>query len=199
MNREQLKELGLTDEQIDAVMKEHGKTINATKQQLDSAETEREDLKKQLADRDAQLETLKKDAGSSEKLKQQIEQLQADNKAAKEKYEAETKALRLDTALKLQLGGKVHDPDIVLGLLDKDKIELDDDGNIKAGFDDQLKSLQESKGFLFVSEKENPTFKGFKPFEGSGGEQGSGTTSLGASFAKQANQQPESNSKTIWD
>lgn len=196
MNREQLKELGLTDEQIEAVMREHGKTVNATKQQLESAESEKEDLKAQLAERDKQLETLSKDAGLSEKLKEQIEQLKADNKAAKEKYEAEAKSLRMDTALRLQLAGKVHDPDIVLGLLDKEKIELDESGNIKSGFDDQLKSLQESKGFLFVQDQ--PAMKGFKPFDGAD-KGGNVTTSIGESFAKQANQQPSSGETTIWD
>ncbi|WP_394606814.1 phage scaffolding protein [Geobacillus thermoleovorans] len=35
---------------------------------------------------------------------------------------------------------------------DKDAIELDENGNITKGLDEQLKTLQETKSFLFVPE-----------------------------------------------
>lgn len=61
--------------------------------------------------------------------------------------------MSLNTALKLALNGQAHDPDIVAGLLDKTKIELDDNGAVKGGLDDQLTGLRESKGFLFVPKR----------------------------------------------
>jgi hypothetical protein len=150
--------------------------------EVNSAKKKAED---DLKDRDKQLEDLKKSSGDADALKKQIETLQGENKTAKEKYEADVKDLRLSTALKLALAGKVHDPDIVAGLLDKSKIEIDDAGGVKAGLDDQIKALQTSKGFLFVAEDGKPRFKGAKPPEGGGG--GSGDDSVGAAFAKTAN------------
>ncbi|OME58218.1 hypothetical protein BSK59_08525 [Paenibacillus odorifer] len=131
-----------------------------------------------LKDRDKQLDDLKKSSGDVGALKEQITKLQDDNKTATEKYEADMKELKLSTAVKLVLSGQTHDPDIVAGLLDKTKIELDDNGVVKGGLDDQLKSLRESKGFLFAEKQENkpPAFRGTTPADtskpnGSGGQQ----------------------------
>lgn len=68
--------------------------LNATKVQLE----------KDIKTRDKQLEELKKASGSSEELQKQITDLQAENKAAKEKYEADMKELKLTTAIKLAIG-----------------------------------------------------------------------------------------------
>jgi len=122
-----------------------------------------------LKERDKQLADLKKAAESNEELRKQIEQLQADNKAAAEKYEARIKEMAITTAIKLAVAGQVHDPDLVATLLDKTKIEIDESGNVKAGLDDQLKSLRESKGFLFIEQKSStgqPQFKGATPADG---------------------------------
>ncbi|MFD1179216.1 phage scaffolding protein [Paenibacillus puldeungensis] len=123
-----------------------------------------------LKDRDKQLEDLKKSAGDNEELKKQIDALQNDNKAAKDKYEAELRDLKINTALKLALAGEVHDADLVAGLIDKAKIKVKDDGAIESGLDDQVKALRESKAFLFVEKTDDkqPRFKGSKPPEGGG-------------------------------
>ncbi|OMG45290.1 hypothetical protein BK140_33025, partial [Paenibacillus macerans] len=104
---------------------------------------------------------------------------------ATEKYQKEVKELQLKTALKLKLAGKVHETalDDVLNQFDTTKIELDEHGNIKGGYDDQEKSLRESKGFYFVPEKPNePHFTGFKPFNG---DTGGGSSDKSGEFGKQ--------------
>jgi len=75
MNREQLKEMGLTDEQIESVMKEHGKAIQAVKPADDY-----EDLKKANATYEQQLKGLRDELatkddqlGSVEDLKKEVE------------------------------------------------------------------------------------------------------------------------------
>ncbi|MDF2652076.1 MAG: hypothetical protein K0Q73_7881 [Paenibacillus sp.] len=147
-----------------------------------------------LKERDKQLETLSKSAGDNKVLQDQITQLQTDNKAASDKYEADLKDLRLNTAVKLALSGKVHDPEIVTGLLDKSKVELDDAGNVKGGLDDQVKALQTSKAFLFVPDKSSQQhFKGMNPGEGK--TQGAGVddnqNNMGKRLAEQAAKQGE--------
>lgn len=61
MNREFLKEIGLTDEQIESTMKEHGKAIQAIKPADDYEELKsaKSTLEQQLADLNATLETEK--------------------------------------------------------------------------------------------------------------------------------------------
>lgn len=188
--KELLKKLGLDGTKVDEVTGEVSKELPkhfVPKSQYNDLSEARKKLENDLKDRDKQLEDLKKSAGDNEALKKQIEQLQTDNKAAKEKYEAEVKDLRLGTAVKLALAGKVHDPDIVAGLLDKTKIELDDSGAIKGGLDDQIKALRESKAFLFVPEDKGGgqfQFKGAKPPEGGGAGGGGGGTDKAAEFGK---------------
>lgn len=169
--KELLKTLGIADADIDKIDAEVRKELPkhfVPKSQYNDVAEARKKAEEALADRDKQLDELKKTAGTSEELKKQIEDLQAANKEAREKYEAEMKELRTNTALKLALANEVHDADIVLGLIDKTKIELDDNGNVKAGLDDQVKALRESKAFLFV-EKDGTgaKFRGAKPPEGS--------------------------------
>ena len=136
-----------------AVPKDTYNALSETKKKLET------DLK----DRDKQLEDLKKTAGDSEELTKQIEQLQADNKAAAEKHAADLKDLTLTSAIKLALAGKVHDEGLVAGLVDKEKLVID--GDKVVGLEDQLKSLQETKAFLFKPEgdgdgdKNKPGFK----------------------------------------
>lgn len=182
-----LKAQGLTDEQITAIVggveaNYKGWVPEHRFKEVNEAKKTAEDT---LKDRDKQLEELKKSAGETPALKEQIEKLQTENKAAKEKYEADAKELKLSTAVKLALSGKVHDPDIVAGLLDKNKIELDDAGAVKGGLDDQIKALQTSKAFLFVDKKS--TFKGFVPVGGKD-DPGGEPTGAGESFAKAANE-----------
>jgi len=123
-------------------------------------------LEADLKDRDQQLEELKKSAGASEDLKRQIQTLQEENKKAKEKYEADLRDLTLTNAIKLAVAGKVHDEDLVAGLIDKTKLVID--GDKVVGLDEQLKSLQESKAFLFKP-AEGEDKPGFQPKVGSDG------------------------------
>lgn len=189
MNKEQFIALGIAEEQAtkaaDASQEELKTYI--PKHRFDEVTDENKTLKGSVKESEKQLEALKTTAGTSEELKAQITKLQEDNKTASDKYEAEVKTLRINTALKLALATDTHDPDLVAGLLDKAKIELDESGNVKSGLDDQIKSLRESKAFLFAEKKEEkaPTFKGAKPAESN--KKDETPTSVGASFADAAN------------
>ena len=52
MKREFLKDMKLTDEQIDAIMAENGKDVNGLKEQVSSLTTEKDGLQSQLTERD---------------------------------------------------------------------------------------------------------------------------------------------------
>ena len=90
-------------------------------------------------------------------------------------YKKELAGIKRTAAVKLGLAGKVHDPEDIIPLLEMDKIELDDAGNLKAPIDELVKSIKEQKPYLFVEDKPTgtggtPTIKGTKPADpGNGG------------------------------
>ena len=90
-------------------------------------------------------------------------------------YKKELAGIKRTAAVKLGLAGKVHDPEDIIKLLEMDKIELDDAGNLKAPIDELIKPIKEQKPYLFVEDKPTgtggtPTIKGTKPADpGNGG------------------------------
>lgn len=154
MKTEFLKGLGLTDNQIKSVMAENGKDINEIKAKLNDSNNAKAKLEEDLKERDAQLEKIKKSVGDNEELKKQIETLQNENKATKEKYEADLKELQITNAIKLAIADSAQDVDLVAGLFDKSKLILDDSGKV-TGLEEQLKGIKESKGFLFKLQENN--------------------------------------------
>lgn len=168
--KELLQEKGVSSEVVQEVVAAAEEKMKGfiPKHRFDEVNEAKKQLEEQLAERDKQLAELKKAAGDNEELKKQIETLQAENKAKEEEYQARIKDLSITTAIKLAVAGEAHDPDLVANLLDKSKIEVDEDGNIKAGLDEQLQALRESKAFLFVQKEQTspqPQFKGISPAE----------------------------------
>ncbi|MCJ8008909.1 phage scaffolding protein [Lederbergia wuyishanensis] len=170
MKREFLEGLGLEKEAIEKIMTEHGKTVESYKTKVTDLQTSNDDLNGQLTQRDKDLKDLKKKAEGSEDLQTQFTELQKKYNTDKTAYEAKIRDTQLTSALKIALNGKVHDADLVAGLIDKSTIELGEDGNVTKGLDEQIKTLQEAKSFLFVPETDpNPTIRGAKPAEGDPG------------------------------
>lgn len=168
MKRKFLEDLGLDKDAIDKVMAENGADIEAAKADYDALKQERDSLAAQVAERDGQLETLRKSAGENEALTKQIADLQAENLAARQQYESDMKELKLSTAIKLALGDTAQDAELVAGLFDKSKLILSEDGKV-TGLEEQLKSLKKEKAFLFKEEKApQQQIRGGKPADGKG-------------------------------
>lgn len=150
MNKQQFLDLGLTEEQATKAETESKKELEGyvEKSKFDTLSKSNKDLEKTVKERDIQLENLKKSSGDNETLKTQIETLQNDNKAAKEKFESDLKDLQLSNAIKLAIADKAQDADLVASQIDKTKLILSDDGKV-TGLDEQLKDLQTNKAFLF--------------------------------------------------
>ena len=173
MKRTELEALGMTKEQIDAVMKINGDDIENAKAgsaaEITNLKAENETLSKQVKDRDKQIDTLKASAGDNEELKKQIETLQADNKAKDEAHAKELTQLKIDAAVEKALtDGGAKNIKAVKALLDLTDAKLGDDGTVK-GLAEQIQKLQADEGskFLFnVTEQTNTqqqTFTGFQP------------------------------------
>ena len=156
MKKEEFVVLGISAELAEKAAEESKKELESyvPKSQLDDANTAKAQLEQDIADRDKQLEDLKKSNGDNAALQEKINTLQEENKTAKEKYEADIKDLKLTSAIKAALGDSTQDIDLVLSLIDKSKLILSDDGKV-TGLDEQSKVLKESKPFLFKEDKPN--------------------------------------------
>lgn len=195
MKKEDLIAMGLSEEQVDVVVGKYGTMI--PKERFDEVNKAKKTLEEQVKTHETQLKDLQDKAKGNEELQTTITELQQANETAKTEYEQQLKNERMSTALKLSLHNKVHDVDLVTDLIDKTTIELNEDGKVTKGLDEQLKTLQESKSFLFVPEKQQPTFRGWNP--AGGADNGAGTSDVGTNFAKIANEKGSSGSdKTPW-
>jgi alanyl-tRNA synthetase len=186
MTAEQFTALGISDDLAKKAAAESQKELEGyvPKSKADEADSEIKNLKATIKTNEKALEELKKSTGDSAQMKEQIEQLQAAAREAETKYHAEMKEIQITNAIKLAIAGKVHDDDIAAGLIDKSKLVLGDDGKV-VGLDEQIKSLQASKGFLF---KDTPAGKdansggasgsstGGAPYKPQDGESGTGTS-----------------------
>ena len=172
MNKEELMKLGLSEEQTEKVLSVNAEQLKGfiPKSRFDEVNNTKKQLEKDLKDRDVQLENLKNSSGDVETMKQTIENLQRDNKAAKDNFEAELAKFKLESAIDTTLlGSNVINTRAVKALLDMDKIKLD--GDVLIGINEQieaLKNAEDSKMLFKVTEtkQKEPNFSGVKPGEG---------------------------------
>lgn len=164
--KELLKKAGIPEDKLDSTITDINKELPKyfiPKDKYNEVAEAKKKLEADIAERDKQLEDLKKAAGTSEELKKQIEQLQAENKKAGEEWQAKMAQMQLDFAIEKALAAaKAKNAKAVKALLDLEKVKLD--GEQLLGLDDQLKELQKSDAYLF----------------GESGKVGSGTNPPGA-------------------
>ena len=164
MEREFLKGLGLEKDAIDKIMAENGKDIELEKGKVKDIQSQLVTANNTIKERDKQLETLKNSPDNPETLKQQIQQLQDDNKAKDEAHQKEIKELKVNSALEKALtNAKAKNAKAVQALLDLgDDVELNEDGTIK-GLDEKIKALKKSDAYMFDDEKSSTSVKGANP------------------------------------
>ena len=156
MKREELKKLNLTDEQIDKVMSLHGADVENSKSKIDELNKTNESLQSQIAERDKDLKTLKKQAGDNEELSNQFKELQSKYKQDTENLTKELQQTKLNSAVDSALGkAKVRNSRAAKALLNMDEVKLNDKGEVE-GLDDQISSLQKSDGYLFDQGNREP-------------------------------------------
>lgn len=168
MNKEDLLKLGLTEEQAEKVLSANTEQLKGfiPKARFDEVNNAKKQAEKDLSERDKQLETLKNSTGDVETLKNTIKQLQDENKASKEQYEANISKIKLDNAIDNALGNaKAKNSRAVRALLDMEKIKFENE--TLSGLDEQLKALKEAEDskFLFeeIKEPAKPSFSGVEP------------------------------------
>ena len=157
MTKEELTALGLTDEQAQKVL--DGYKGYVPKARFDEVNEAKKKAESTVAERDKQLEELKKNTGDAEALKAEIAKLQGENKAAADKYAADLKAMQINNAVEKELtGAGAKNLKAVKALLDLENAELD--GETVKGLADQIKKLKEDEGSKFLFAEQNTGFKG---------------------------------------
>lgn len=104
MKKEELVEIGLTEELAAKVVEKYGEMI--PKARFDEINERMKTAESQVKERDNQIETLKKSAKDNADLQQQITDLQQQNKEAAEKYAADIKERSRNNSVALALTGK---------------------------------------------------------------------------------------------
>lgn len=154
MKKDFLAQLGLNEEQAQAVLVQYGKDVTSIKASNEQLQTQVDELTTQVGDRDKQLKKLEKAAGDNAELQKEIADLREKNeKQANEwqtKISEQSKNFSISNALR-DAGAK--NVKAVTALLDMDKVSVDDNGNL-IGLSDQVKSLQETDAYLFTPKQE---------------------------------------------
>ena len=173
MKKEEFVKLGIDEEtakKLEAASQEELKGY-IPKTRFDEVNNEKKRLELDVRDRDSQLEALKNSTGDVEAMKQQIETLQADNKAKDEAHAAEIKKLQREAVdNELLTAASAKNNKAVLALLDAIEDTVDIDG-YKTKRSEQLEAIKKSDSYLFETKSTKKQVKGATPGE-SGNEDG---------------------------
>ena len=158
MKKEQLLEMGLTEEQVDKVLAAQKEELKGyiPKARFDEVNNAKKDLENQLNDRDKQLKDLQEKVKGNEELEKTIKELQEANKDTKEQYEAKIKDMTITAAIQSKLTDAKY-PDLLLTKFDQSKLSIAEDGTV-LGIDEQLAVLKEQYKDLF-----KPDLRGREP------------------------------------
>ncbi|MBN6091263.1 phage scaffolding protein [Staphylococcus saprophyticus] len=148
MKREFLRNLGLDDKIIEKIIDKHHNSLKDSKDNAKSIQNELDKANEEISKRDKQITDLESKVDDKEALEKQLEE----NKNTNAEYESKMKELRLDNAIKVAVAKDAVNADHVLKLIDKEGLELQDDGTVK-GLDKRLESFKEENTHLFGADK----------------------------------------------
>ncbi|APH23293.1 phage capsid protein [Clostridium botulinum] len=121
------------------------------KTRFDQVNEQAKEYKKQVGERDKQINNLKEEYKDVDGLKEKVEQLELDNKTQKETYEKQLSDIAFNNALEKGLGAfSIKDKKLIMTLIDKDKLKVDGDNVI--GLKEQIEPLKTSHEYLFDKE-----------------------------------------------
>lgn len=138
MNRDELKALDLSSEQIEAVMSSYGKSTQDLKKQIDDSTKELNELKNEKSD-------LESKVGDTETMKSEIEELEREKTELSKKISDN----ELDKKILKVISKDAHDPDDIFKFIDKEQFEKDEETGDITNFDEVINAVKESKPYLF--------------------------------------------------
>lgn len=150
MKRDFLQGLELSDELIDKIMAEHGKTVADTKAKLTAAEEQVSTLTSDLLAANETITGLQKSNTDNADLQKQIEDYQAKLAELDTQRQADRKTAFIELGL---TKAGVKNNKAVSALLDLEKISEGEAG--WTGLDEQLSALKESDSYLFTTQEQS--------------------------------------------
>ena len=154
MTKEELLELGLSEEQITGVFKLNGLAIEGLKSTNSVLEKENEQLKSQISEANEKIENFK--GLDIETIKKEAEEYKTKFEKANSENEETLNQIKLEFDIeKAVLKSGARNEKAVKSLLDVE--ELKTSKNFKDDLEKQIKNLQEKESYLFKSE--NPRMK----------------------------------------
>ena len=146
MKREELTALGLTDEQIDSVMKMNGDDINREKGKF----ADYDEIKQQLEKANKTIAGM----ADYDDVKADVAKYQQEAETAKQEAEAKVKRLELQAKIKDFTSSKKFVNDLTREAINAQlESALNDDANKGKSLDDLLKALTDGKTDIFCEEK----------------------------------------------
>ncbi|PTK83185.1 hypothetical protein BUZ16_07500 [Staphylococcus haemolyticus] len=131
---------------IDAI--DESKSGMVPRSRLNDKNAEIEELKAEITNRDNQIVELQNSVKDDSELQKELEEVKQSNAEWQDKY----KQSQLNNAVKLAVAKDANDADDILAFVNKDELELQDDGTVK-GLDKSIETLKESKPYLFADNK----------------------------------------------
>lgn len=131
---------------IDAI--DESKSGMVPRSRLNDKNAEIDELKAEITNRDEQIAKLQDSVKDDSELQKELDELKDKNAEWQSKYQES----QLNNAVKLAVAKDANDADDILAFINKDELELQDDGNVK-GLDKAIESLKESKPYLFAESK----------------------------------------------
>lgn len=131
---------------IDAI--DESKSGMVPRSRLNDKNAEIDELKAEITNRDEQIAKLQDSVKDDSELQKELDELKDKNAEWQTKYQES----QLNNAVKLAVAKDANDADDILAFINKDELELKDDGNVK-GLDKAIESLKESKPYLFAESK----------------------------------------------
>ena len=168
MTTEQLKELGLTEDQIREVFKLNGiavenarQGVTELEQELETLKAEKENLEEQLETTKVKVEELNQDGISATELREKLKEYEEELVEVQETHKAKLRDLeKRQKATLVILEENPHNVEDILTLINFEDVELTDSG--LHGLTPKLEEIKESKPYLFKKEKEE-IFEGANP------------------------------------
>lgn len=160
MKREELKELGLDETQIDTIMALHGRTVSELNKKAATLKEEAEKNKEHLAE--IQKQPVLEETDFSKKMTELETQLTQAKLDSEKKIASIKKQAEIDIAL-TKAGAK--NIKAAKALIDSDSVEVTESGI--TGLDEQLNELKEKESYLFLNDTAAGAAEGKKvTFEG---------------------------------
>lgn len=155
MKKEEFVALGISAELAEKAASASAEELKGyvPKSRFDEVNEEKKNLQTAKKKAEDDLEELKKTAGDNEALTQQISDLQEAAKQKDAEYAEQIKSMKLMNAIRIGITD-AQDADLVAGLVDQTKLILGEDGKV-TGLEEQLKTIRESKPFLFKAKEQD--------------------------------------------